>query len=225
MDSKVVNKRIRNIIRPYLKTIGFSQFTSRSAWRYRERKIDVINFQSFNSILAESLGCTTYSFALNIGCFFTDIPSPSQTNPIQVKNGALVPEEYRCHFRRTLPKRLRQSEYRRPDIWYIDPSGHYLEPAIADALQVITIAAEPWFKRYESLDQVLSVLMTGEEKDGDTFGFGANPSPIRHYFTGFIASALDKPELVVNHLQAALDSGLFDNIQSYIQAEIEKVRG
>ena len=224
MDNKAVNKQIRALVQPYLKQIGFSRFTPRTAWRYRERKIDVINFQSFNSYLAESLGCTTYSFALNLGCYFTDIPSAYAQNPVREKDGNLLPEEYRCHFRRTLRKGLRQAEFRRRDIWYIDPEGDNLAQVIADAIHIIKTKAEPWFEKHENLDQVLSELQTGVEKDGGTFGYGANPSPVRHYYTGFIALALNKPSLARTHLRAALESGLYDSVAPRIRAELDRMR-
>ena len=63
MDSSAVNKEIKATVRPLLQGAGFTQFTSRTAWRHSTGKTDVINFQSFNSYLANSLGCTTYSSA------------------------------------------------------------------------------------------------------------------------------------------------------------------
>ena len=74
MDSKVVNKVINKNIWSFLKEQGFSMFTSRSAWRFNQDTIEIINFQSFNSYLAEVLGCTTYSFTVNLAIYFTKIP-------------------------------------------------------------------------------------------------------------------------------------------------------
>lgn len=110
MNSKVVSTQIRKVIRPYLKQVGFSYFTSRSAWRNRPNKIEVINFQSFNSYLAETVEVTTFSFALNLGCYFKAIPSAYPPNTIRRKDEDLLPEEYHCHFRRSLHKHLHQVE-------------------------------------------------------------------------------------------------------------------
>jgi hypothetical protein len=71
MDSKDVSAELRKEIRPLLKDRGFQKFTSRYAWRVHDDRVDVVNFQSFNDYKARSLGCTTYSFAVNLGCYFT----------------------------------------------------------------------------------------------------------------------------------------------------------
>jgi len=56
MDSKEVNKQIRAVIRPVLKAQGFARFTARDSWRFHDDRIDVVNFQSFNSYLAGTIG-------------------------------------------------------------------------------------------------------------------------------------------------------------------------
>ena len=61
MDSSVVNGWIRKRIWPVLRDGGFTRFTPRTAWRYIPTRIEIVNFQSFNSYLAESVGATTYS--------------------------------------------------------------------------------------------------------------------------------------------------------------------
>ena len=99
MDSKAVNKEIRARIWPLLKDIGFSRFTPRTAWRYRGDKIDVLNFQSFNSYNASVLGITSFSFCVNLGSFLNYVPSKW---PVKVKDGHPIPNEAECHFRRRL---------------------------------------------------------------------------------------------------------------------------
>lgn len=74
MDSKVINKVINKNIWSFLKEQGFIMFTPRSAWRFNQDTIEIIDFQSFNSCLAEVLGCTTYSFTVNLAIYFTKIP-------------------------------------------------------------------------------------------------------------------------------------------------------
>jgi hypothetical protein len=223
MDSKTVNRHIRTSIWPVLKEAGFSTFTSRSAWRYRDEKVDVINFQSFNAYLAESLGCTTYSFTLNLGCYFHAVPEQFQPGMVKQRNGQLCPEEYMCHLRRTLRKGLRQPELRRRDIWYVDPEGENLERIMADVERAIVKQALPWFENYEDLRRVLRVLRRGEERQHGTFGFGANPSPMRSFLSGFIALRLGETRVAQQGLQAALDSGLFANNESDMRAALERL--
>src|SRR5215467_13800459 len=112
-----------------LRDAGFSQFSARTAWRYTETKIDVVNFQSFNSYLANAVGCTTYSFAVRLGCSFEIIPRRQR---IKQKNGHLRPEEYECHFRLTLLKNIHQANLKRRDTWYVDPSGESLKAIVED---------------------------------------------------------------------------------------------
>lgn len=87
MDSKIVNKAIKQHIIPVLKENGFKVITQRSAWRYNTTRIDVINFQSFNSYLAESVGCTTFSFAVNLGIYFLGIPIEFPGYSIKERSG------------------------------------------------------------------------------------------------------------------------------------------
>lgn len=47
MDSKLVSAELRVQVRPVLKAAGFSRFTDRTAWRYADDRVDVVNFQSF----------------------------------------------------------------------------------------------------------------------------------------------------------------------------------
>src|SRR5437899_12944946 len=74
MDSKIVNRETRSHIWPLLRTVGFSVFTARTAWRYSEEQIDVFNFQSFNRYNSDILGVTSFSFCVNLGSYLTYLP-------------------------------------------------------------------------------------------------------------------------------------------------------
>jgi hypothetical protein len=74
MDSKAVSKEIRGRVWPLLKAAGFTRFSTRSAWRYREGKIDVITFRSYNAYNASVMGVTPFSFSVNLGTFLTYVP-------------------------------------------------------------------------------------------------------------------------------------------------------
>src|SRR5919201_859251 len=67
MDAREVTREIRRVVWPALGDEGFSSFTGRTAWRYVGDDIDVVNFQSFSASLADSISCTTFSFAVNLG--------------------------------------------------------------------------------------------------------------------------------------------------------------
>jgi hypothetical protein len=224
VDSKVVNRSIRDRVRPFLKAHGFAVFTSRSAWRYCGTRIEVVNFQSFNTYLAEVVGCTTFSFAINLGIYFLAIPArfPLPRN----KDDGPMPAEYQCHFRRQLAKSISQTECPRPDIWFVAPDGVNLESVIDDALGSIARDGLAWFGRYSDLSEVLRVLL---EEDGDKsdvgWGFGTRQSPNRDLYTGYIAHSLGYQELAVERLRKALAYDGFRSMSDRIEADLQLAVG
>jgi hypothetical protein len=67
VDSRDVTREIRRVVWPVLRAEGFDSFTGRFAWRYVESAVDVLNFQSFTASVADGVGCTPFSFGLNLG--------------------------------------------------------------------------------------------------------------------------------------------------------------
>ena len=220
MDSSAVNKEIKSVIRPILRDAGFIQFTLRTAWRYGDNKIDVLNFQSFNSYLANSLGCTTYSFCVRLGCSFAAIPKRER---IKQKEGYLRPEEYECDFRTPLLKTIRQPDLKRRDVWYVDPSGQNLSEVIEGAKNAILERGLPWFNRFRNSKEVLRTLLHDPETNDGTYGFGANPSPHRHFQTGFIALSLNRTQLAIEHIQKAMDSGCFKEFEPRMRTVLDSL--
>jgi hypothetical protein len=220
MDSSVVNKEIKSKIRPLLQDAGFMQFTPRTSWRYSRGKIDVISFQSFNSYLANSVGCTTYSFCLRLGCSFDFMPHRQR---VKQKDGYLRPEEYECHFRLALQKSIKQSTLKRTDVWYVEPTGKNLGIVIADAKKAIIETGFTWFNRFSDPKEVLRTLLEDSEGNESTHGFGANPSPMRHFMTGFTALAMGQASLAKEHLKKALDSGCFKEFESEMHSALEGI--
>jgi hypothetical protein len=223
MDSKVVNRAITAHIRPLLRRAGFSDSTTRTFWRREDQKIDVVNFQSFNSHLADGVGCTTYSFALRLGCYFSYLPPVAK--PPKTRNGLPRPEEYECQFRSMLLNPLDQPEMAKRaakirDIWYIDSKGKYLEPIMERIGADIEKMALPWFERLASPNEVLRTLREDAELEGDTHGFGRNPSPIRSLFIGYAACHLGLSEVAAKELRAAIDSGAFTYREKEIQTKL-----
>jgi hypothetical protein len=218
VDSSVVNREIKSVIRPSLQDAGFTQFTTRTGWRYAGEKIDVVNFQSFNSYLANSLGCTTYSFCVRLGCSFDAIP---RSERVKRKDEFFRPEEYECHFRRPLQKTIQRPNLKRRDVWYVDPAGKNLDIVIADAKKAILETGLGWFSRFGDMKEVLRTLLEDAESNESTSGFGANPSPIRHFMTGFTAHSMGKNDLARERIQKALDSGCFKEFEPKMHAALE----
>lgn len=221
MDSHHVNKHIREHIRPGLKKHGFTEFTARSAWRQRPDRIDVVNFQSFNSYLAESVGCTTYSFSVNLGCFLTYIPG--QRPNIKEKDGLLLPEEYDCPLRARLERTFKQKELQRTDIWYIDPGGKYLIPALHDVNQQIHRVALPWFDRLSDDEEILRILLEEPEDMDNLWGFGSDPSPIRAFLTGYAALQVGRRDLAKTKLREAYETECFPALREQIKTDLAKL--
>jgi hypothetical protein len=222
IDSRDVNKQIRMQVKPMLKHEEFSNFTSRTAWRYHPHQIDVINFQSFNSYFAEVAGCTTYSFAVNLGCYFTYVPDMHPNGPIKVKKDRLIPEEFRCHARRQLRRQLPQPELERTDIWYVDPGGKYLGPAVYDAALTIDTEAWNWFEQWSDASDVLRELQGPDSRSGGgTHGFGANPSPRRSYLTAYTAIFLKRPDIAIPHFEQVLASRSFPDVKLQVERDLK----
>ena len=217
MDSKAVNKRIKSEVWPLLHGAGFSQFSTRTAWRHRERQIDVMNFQSFNSHNASVLGCTTYSFSVNVGCYLLEVPEAFPS--VKDKGGTLVPEEYQCHFRGRLAKQLRQPEFPDKYIWFVDVEGGYIQAALHDVRMVVSRDAFPWFDRLRDRTEVLRILREDQETMSQLWGFGRQGSPARHYLTGYVALAAGQHNIARESLQAAASTPSFAQIAERLRAD------
>ena len=173
MDSKTVNKLIRSEVWPILRERGFTRFDSRTAHRYRDAVIDVVNFQSFNSYLAESVGCTTFSFGLNLGIYF--LGSDRERLIKKDPKGRLLPQEYECQFRAHVKKRSSIDGFKRKDIFFIDPSGSTAAACFKEVRFLLTELAPPWFDACGDVHRVAAWMdgATQEvEEDENGLGFG-----------------------------------------------------
>lgn len=179
MDSRIVSAELRREVRPLLKERGFCKFTSRYAWRIHQDRIDVLNFQSFNDYLASGLGCTTYSFAVNLGCYLRRIEA-GPTFPRVIVTDARLPKEYECQFRGKLTRSFEQAELPRRDIWYVDPTGSYLKRVAHDVRMVLMRDGLFWFDTFLDRSRVLEILRRQDESD-TLWGFGAPGSPARRH--------------------------------------------
>jgi len=222
MDSRTVNTEIKRRIWPVLRGFGFAQSSSRTAWRHHQERIDVFNFQSYNSYNAGVIGCTTYSFCVNLGCFFKAIPPDDEPDRIKVKAGQFLPQEFECHFRGRLARTFKQAEFKGRELWYIDPQGKYLEPAISDVESLIGRQALPWFNNFSAPEYSIDVLLNADEKMGDLWGFGRKESPARHYFVGYLALEEGRMDVAEHHLRLAVASGCFKRVEKHLLAAIER---
>lgn len=190
MDSRAVAIGIRNEIWPLLRADGFAKFSAKTARRNLVEQIHVVNFQSFNSYVAESVRCTTFSFALNLGIYFRSVPIdyPIRGGP----DPSVKPQEYHCHFRHRLFKGIEQKALPRRDTWYVEPDGTNLPETLSDARRVLELEGLPWFRKFESLEGVLRLLL---EEDNLPDVHAAQGSPARKYLIGHIARSLGRTDI------------------------------
>ena len=227
MDSKVVNLEIRKTIRPFLKERGFTRFAPRYCWRHRENAIDVIHFWSpYNWIYAEVMGITTFSFQIDMGIYFPDIPQ-RYPDHIKKQSGRLLPKEYESHFRRRLYKSIEQPEHPGAELWYIDPNGDNLEDVINDVRFVIERDALPWFDTYtpETFFDLMRTYKGGDLDIGLVCG--------GNYMAGYLSKSLGHYEMAIEYLEAFLisekkkrksGSTSDDSIQQSVETDIEYMK-
>ena len=176
VDARDVTREIRRVVWPTLRHEGFAAFTGRNAWRYIDNAVDVVNFQSFSASLADAVGCTTFSFSVNVGVWLPQIAS-EQVEPRRDAEGRLRPAEYECvpykralekslaqpwfvpfsadtrewlpslrRHRRGLEKVLRRDTHDRSEIWFVRADGSNLKECVADALGAIRGNGLPWLE-------------------------------------------------------------------------------
>lgn len=218
MDSKTVSKEIRGRIWPLLKAQGFSRFTTRTAWRDADGKVDVVNFQSFNAHNADVLGVTPFSFAVNLGSFLTYVPPQW---PPKVKGGQLVPDEAECHFRGHLARTITQVGNQHAGVWSVDAQGRNLLWCIQDVAEQLPETFR-WFDRLNDRAEVLRVLQEQDEDMQALWGFGRRPSPIRSYLTGYVALSMGLQDLAREKLQEAVHSNCFKTQFASVEGAINR---
>lgn len=217
MNSKIVTRDIKGEIWPALRDTGFATFTTRRAWRHSKERIDVFEVQSFNKYIADVIGVTTFSFAVNLGTIHLYVPP---TWPPMVKDGLLMPTVAECYFRSSLICSI-ESKLRNRTIWPIDPAGKNLSWCIRGVLNQLPNALG-WFERLADKAEVLRILEEDEEEMPHMWGFGRNPSPKRSYTSGYVALALGQTEKAEARLEEAVESKCFVNLFSSVQGALNR---
>ncbi|HBY60053.1 MAG TPA: hypothetical protein DEH78_09535 [Solibacterales bacterium] len=161
----------------------------------------MVNFQSFNSYLADGIGCTTFSFALNLGVFLVGCASDSLVK--RDAGGLARPQEYECPFRVHLQKRTPVDGFARADIFYVAPDGGTMAPVLREAIWLLEEQAPPWFKAFEDLDSVVIAMSEHgpPAKGTESLGLGASGAPGSYSDCDLLASLqvqrhTQSPELV-----------------------------
>lgn len=161
-----------------------------------------MNFQSFNSYNADVLGCTTFSFSVNLSVYLTFLP---EKTTIKEKGGKLRPDEAQGHFRSGVKKDFEQPEFQRKDIWFIDNNGENIQAAIIDCKNQIQQTGFDWFNKFNTKEKILTIL-TEDEMDMDgSWGFGNFNSPYRNELIAYTAYELGQIDLTIKKLNCLID--------------------
>jgi hypothetical protein len=180
VDARDVTRELRRVVWPVLREHDFTAFAGRTAWRYVNDAVDVVNFQSFSASIADAVGCTTFSFSVNLGVW---LPADAhrELEPARDAKGRPRPTEYQCvpHrrrlekslaqpwfkpfssdtsrwlpalrlHRRGLKKVLRTDTHDRSDTWFVLPDGSNAEECLEDALRAIRDEGMAWFEQTRS---------------------------------------------------------------------------
>lgn len=214
----MVNQAIRAEVRPLLASAGFDRATSRTFWRYHPDRVDVVNFQSFNSYNAGVLDITTYSFALNLGCFLRYIPNqyPNARGAERLEGDKPQPKEYECQMRGRLKRNYTDRACSDRHIWYIDSRGSNLDKAVHDTRMTLNRDGLAWFEQFATPLDVYGILASREEDMESLWGFGRPGSPIRTYFLGYAAKAAGLPKEAESNLNHAASTKSFEKIRERI---------
>jgi hypothetical protein len=163
VDGPAVGRALRERVRPMLKAAGFTQFRDRQAWRRSDYTIDHVTFRSFTSYIADGVGCTTYSFAAEVGvfylCFDPDVERP---------------KAHELTFQAALGKSLRQPMFHpygqpgatdRPDVWYVTPHGDNLDACVDDAAECLENQGLPFIETYKDPQAAFDALLNERAND------------------------------------------------------------
>ena len=129
--------------------------------RLTNQQVDSINFQSFNSYLADGVGCTTYSFAINYNVFYKCYEkTPWFDSDIPTK-----PSEYIWTEHGRIEKTLNQAKLFHPygkydgkdrdDTWYVKEDGSNLDEVIKNAKENIRSGGLRYFEKKSNLSEVI----------------------------------------------------------------------
>jgi hypothetical protein len=195
VSSRKVNAALRALVWPELRERGFNERTQRTAWSDRADCVAVVNFQSFNSHLAERIGATTFSFGVNLGV--RALSSTRWRDQLKVKNGRLRPHEYECDVRRALWKTIDQPELARRHIWYVRADGNNVTAAVEDARAVLLSTGMSWLEEFSNPERLLAFAENEpEEWDSGTpvgsWGLGVIGSPFRQSLVNDLRRSLQQ---------------------------------
>jgi hypothetical protein len=200
MNTDMVNRYIQHRIWSLVKKEGFACFTQRTAWRYRGKLIDIINFQSFNAYHAAIMDCTTYSFYIHLGIYLAVIPSGREW--VKRKNDELIPHIAQAHITRWIIPKHQWPGKRHKEVWRINGQNPGLEKIFLRIEKEIRNTGLPWFGTYPEGRQLLDLLIHKKNlSEKNTVSLGKIDSPKRNEAIGYVAKELGENDIALRYLR------------------------
>jgi hypothetical protein len=152
MDSVDVNRAIKQIVHPALREHGFDTFAPKRAWQHLPDRTWIVEFRSFNTYQAALMGCTTFSFQVELAIALRG----------EVANALKRPRSVDGDMRTGL------SLYGdwRGQVWRIEEDGSNLASALEEATEALVGPAMAWFERFADLHALLRSLLRDDEVPG-----------------------------------------------------------
>ncbi|MTH55359.1 hypothetical protein GKZ89_18350 [Bacillus mangrovi] len=169
MESKDLNKELRDTLYPVLGECGFTKITSRGSWKYNDNCIWIMDYEPVGKRFSEGSGWPSMSLFINCAIYFTFIPELNTEDVIkQSSDGQLTPRYNQSHLQETLLCNYNQNEYTntleipadrgRNDIWWIEEDGSNLNHVINSLAEVISVDGMEWLREFSSEQHVLEAL-------------------------------------------------------------------
>ena len=208
MKTTHINALIRQYLKPVLKKAGFTQFTTRSAWRYHNQRIDVFRFQVHKA--SNPFGRDAdQSFSLELGCMLDYIPCITTKEPVRMVQNEPRPEIFHCTFQRTLQGPVSCRPLGQPYTWRLPAHSGALREALQNVADQLQSEGFFWYQQFDDPRFVLDFLSSPEERKDGTWGYGRAGTPVRQFLVGFAAIRAGYYELAKESLHAVQCSPAF----------------
>ena len=202
MKTTRINTLLRDCLKPVLKKAGFSQFTTRSAWRYENHRIDVFRIQIHKTVSPRT-GSLLSSFSVELGCMLDYIPCITGGEPVRLVQNEPRPEIFHCTFQRTLQGPEAYRPVGQPYGWLLPNDSASIRKILSMVSLQLQNEGLLWFRQFADPGYVLDFLSSPEERKNGTWGYGRAGTPFRHLLIGFAALKAGYHQLAYESLLVA----------------------
>ncbi len=181
ISSTDVNRVLRRVLHPALRSVGFTKFRGRCAWRYNSDCVWALQIQAVGNYFSLVTGFPSMSLGGELCIFFPDFPSPDPTRPENRppcdSDGQFLPKPPDCQIRYPLQVQLDQSadcattvsppNHTRDDVWYVRPDGSNVQSVVEDICRSVVQWGVPLLQKpYNSrAEQIVRRGLAKAERD------------------------------------------------------------